>query len=326
LEIALRGLNINNSAKTYGVFLSTGHRGWILDAIARESAEAINLKPSFDYLAVSRREMVNPRLFLRKYFRKKTDVNLFMHHDMLLKFPKKHFLHSSDNHAYLTHFSNHSLYDADLIWRLRMCNKVIVQNSYVKSLVAKAGIDEGKIFVAFGAVDRGTYFPMQYVTELKSPYVIIVGDCKPRKRPDLIGKVIESAPDIDFLIHGKNWLPQLNFQDGLPANLEIKDFELSQNPKLIRYASAILSVADLEGGPYPLIEALASGTPVASSDSGFASQLVSEESGLIFPINADIATITNALRLVMEMKKTVATTDLLHGKLTWRELGLALYE
>jgi glycosyltransferase involved in cell wall biosynthesis len=248
-----------------------------------------------------------------------------MHHEMLLKLPEKYFLESRENHAYLTHFNNLSSNDTDLISRLGMCSKVIVQNLNVKSMVANMGIDENKILVAFGAVNRKVYFPLPNIVDLGSSYVIIVGDCKPRKRPDILRRVIESAPDISFLIHGKNWAEQLNFKAGLPRNLEIKEFNLSQNPELIRQASAILNVADLEGGPYPLIEALASGTPVASSDSGFASQVVSEESGLIFPINADVTIIVDTLHRVMKMKQTVATKDLLNGKLNWEELGSALY-
>ena len=212
-----------------------------------------------------------------------------------------------------------------MIRKIRLCSKVIVQNSSVKKDLVAAGVNGQKILVAFGAVNRDVYQPINTLEDLKSPYAIIVGDCKPRKRPDLLRKVIESLGEIKFLIHGKNWKEQLGYQDRLPPNLQIRDFELANNPELIRSASAILNVAKIEGGPYPILEALASGTPVASSDSGFASEVVTEESGVIFPIEADVITIKNALLRAMKMKERVALSDLLKGKLSWKEHGLALY-
>jgi len=325
LEIALRGLEINNSAKTYGVFLSTGHRGWIIDAIARESAQAFGVRPKFNYVWVSRRELANPKFLFHTLSKSFCDVNVFFHHEVLLRFPDKKLRQSKDNRVYLTHLGVDLLNNQKLLKKLQMCTRIIVQNSTVKEFLVSAEIDINKIFVAYGAVDREYYFPIRELSELKSPYVIIVGDCKPRKRPDILRKVIEALPDTRFLIHGKNWKDQLGYQEGLPPNLQIQDFILANNPFLIRSASAILNVAEIEGGPYPILEALASGTPVASSDSGFASEVVTRESGIIFSISDDISTITRSLSSVIQMKEEVALTDLLCGKLTWKDHGEVLY-
>lgn len=316
---------MNNSEKTYGVFLSSGHRGWIIDAIARESAQAVGVRPKFNYLWVSRRELANPKFLAHALSKRFYDVNVFFHHEVLLRIADRKLRQSKDNRVYLTHLSVDLLSDQKLLKKLQLCTRVIVQNSTVKEFLVSAGIDRNKILIAYGAVDREHYLPIKDSSELKSPYVIIVGDCKPRKRPDILRKVIEAMPDTRFLIHGKNWKDQLGYHEDLPKNLQIQDFILANNPYLIRGASAILNVAEIEGGPYPILEALASGTPVASSDSGFASEVVTQESGIIFSISDDVSIITSALSRVIQMKEKVAFTDLLRGQLTWKDHGEVLY-
>lgn len=258
-------------------------------------------------------------------FREYQDINVFFHHDVLLRIPDKIFSDSSDNRVYLTHLNSDFANDQRLIKKIRLCSRVIVQNSTVKANLVLAGIDVNKILVALGAIDRNVYFPLEDLESFPNPYVIVVGDCKPRKRPELLRRVIESAPEINFLIHGKNWREQLGFGDTLPPNTQIRDFKLEDNPDLMRRASALLNVAEIEGGPYPILEALASGTPVATSDCGFASDVVTKKSGEVFPLDASVMEIKSSLLRVMAKKKTNGRLDLLEGKLSWTDHGLALY-
>lgn len=274
---------------------------------------------------MSRRELINPKLLYGSIFRKYHDINVYFHHDVLLKISDKKLAESPDNRVHLTHLNSDFSNNRQLITKLGFCSRVIVQNSTVKASLVLAGIDVNKILVALGAVDRNVYFPLEDSESITKPYVIVVGDCKPRKRPELLRCVIESAPEINFLIHGKNWREQLGFGDSLPPNTQIKDFKLDDNPDLMRRASAFLNVAEIEGGPYPILEALASGTPVATSASGFASDVVTKNSGEVFPLDASVVDIKSSLLRVMAMKKTSGRLDLLEGKLSWADLGLALY-
>ena len=283
------------------------------------------MHPAFNYLSVSRRELINPKLLYGSIFRKYRDINVFFHHDVLLRIPDKILADSSDNRVYLTHLNSDFANNQQLIKKIRLCSRVIVQNSTVKASLVLAGIDVNKILVALGAVDRIVYFPLEDLESVSKPYVIVVGDCKPRKRPELLRRVIESAPEINFLIHGKNWREQLGFGDSLPLNTQIKDFKLEDNPDLMRRASAILNVAEIEGGPYPILEALASGTPVATSDCGFASEVVTRKSGEVFPLEASVLDIKSSLLRAMALKKSSGRLDLLEGKLSWADHGLALY-
>jgi glycosyltransferase involved in cell wall biosynthesis len=157
-------------------------------------------------------------------------------------------------------------------------------------------------------------------------YVLIVGECKPRKNPELISQVIIDNPQIEFVIHGNGWekyllLPHRNLQ-----NLVIIPFSLKKNPELLREATLLLSLSKLEGGPIPVLEALASGTPVLATDTGFSRDVINETNGRVLPVDADVNLISEHLNSLLNLKSKLWNRDLLDGNYTWANLGKAIYE
>ena len=193
------------------------------------------------------------------------------------------------------------------------------------------GVNENKIEVVYGAVDRDIFFPKSEITSKtfkseEAPYVLIAGHCKIRKNPDLIFQVINTMCDLNFIIHGEGWRKHLiDKKSNMPSNLKIFNFQMSKQPKLVRNASTYLTLSTLESGPYTTLEALASGTPVVATDTGWNSEFINYDNGVLVPINASIDEVTSAIRQTITMKKNVGTDDLLGGKYTWKELGQKLY-
>ena len=308
---------------TTEVRISSNHIGWILEAFARESAFAIDLNVNFLIIPTRRREYFYLKTWLR-LLRRRISISrrLFIHHTTLLKF--KGDLEKCPSRVLLTHFDSDSIITPLLLKKLLKLEMVIVQNNRMKEMLIDRGLDKSKVRVVLGAVDRAQYFPK--ISMPLRTYVLIVGECKPRKNPELISQVIIDNPKIDFVIHGNGWeqyllLPHRNLQ-----NLVIIPFSLKNNPELLREATLLLSLSKLEGGPIPVLEALASGTPVLATDTGFSRDVINETNGRVLPVDADVNLISEHLNSLLNLKSKLWNRDLLDGNYTWANLGKAIYE
>lgn len=301
----------------WSIFLNSNHRGWILEGMAIESARAAGITPNFNYLPVSRRELVNFRLAKNRIFPKFSRHNLFMHQDIFASIWQKQLIAGLNNSVFVTHltesFENYSLLaNADL---------VLVQNQSVREVLIDSGVRSENIRVVFGAVDHSTYFPSSKFDLSSKPFVLITSHCKPRKNPEGILRVVREYPELDFVIHGKGWGPFVSEKDLKLKNLRLIDFNLELNPRLMREASAFLSLSSNEGGPISLLEALASGTPCVATATGFAPELITRDRGSIVPVNYDLENVGIGIRQAISSKRDLWNRDLLDGGFGWEELG-----
>lgn len=301
------------------VFLNTTHKGWILDAMAKESAASIGLRPTISYIPVSRREFLNFNLaknYLAPRFLKN---NLFMHQDTFINFNNRGKISGGNNSVFVTHISENlenyrSLADAE---------KIFVQNRSMSESLQTLGILKEDISIIYGAVDHEQYFPVTVAQRDVDSYVLIASDCKPRKNPHGVLSVVDAFPDIQFKIHGKGWTPLLQ---KTRKNLTYIEFDLKNHPELMRNASAFLSLSHLEGGPISLLEALASGTPCVATPTGFAPDLITPSNGVVLKADYTVQDIGEALDRALELKNYVWRQDLLDGTLSWRVLGKHFFE
>ena len=74
-----------------------------------------------------------------------------------------------------------------------------------------------------------------------------------------------------------------------------------------------------------ILEALASGTPVIATNTGFAKDLITHENGFIIPEGLDREGWRTRFVELLKMKDTVHNIDLLEGKFTWSKLGADFY-
>lgn len=305
------------------VFLMSNFKGWILDALARESAEAIGAPINIQYIPASRRDIRSTKTFKSFYFPKAIGNNLFFHHRTFIEVDKRVALQESKNRIWLTHFDEMNSID-ELLNRDSRISRIFVQNISLRDVLVDAGFSEDKLRVTPGAVDRNQFFPSgeRYSND---SYFLFSGDCKPRKNPAYVEWIVRTFPEHTFVIHGRGWNV---FNHGVLrnlANVELIDFQFSKQGYLLRGASALISVAHNEGGPISILEALASGTPVISTDTGFAKDVITNENGFLISENLDPDGWRMLFGKIIKVKKDVHQRDLLEGKYTWSKLGADFY-
>jgi len=307
------------------VHISNWHTKWIIGGIFREAAEACALKPYWNVYPTSKRDFLNPHVLRVKTNPIKGELNVYAHQDTYFSVfasnPQQ--ITSSRNRVFFTHFNVGQNPSASQILSLRYCEKILVQNESMESYLISAGVSKNAVVRAPGAVSRDIYKPSQTIPD--NQFALFSGDFKYRKNPDLIAKVICSMPDTDFVIHGQNWeIFPPKILNGLP-NLKRIDFKLKEQPKLMRQASLYISLAVVEGGPYPVLEALASGTPVVATDTGFCAEFVNDANGILLPNPAEVSQVQYSIREGLKLKESVWNQDLLNGKWQWKDLGELIF-
>lgn len=307
------------------VHIARWHTKWILGAIFREAADSTSVKPIWRIYATSRRDYFDFKVIRSKILNRTGSLNIYTHQDTFFSVFQNNPNQISErrNRVYFTHFNEGHSLSIQEINALKYCERILVQNEGMRSYLLANGIRPEKIVKIPGAVDRRVFSPASKPSDKK--YVLFSGDFKHRKNPELIAEVILSMKNIDFVIHGRNWevFPKKLFENS--SNLTVLDFEFTQHPDLIRKASAYVSLSLIEGGPYSVLEALASGTPVVATNTGFCSEFIDSSNGVLLPNFPKLREVETAIVKAVGLKEQVWRQDLLKGKWQWQELGRLIY-
>jgi glycosyltransferase involved in cell wall biosynthesis len=318
---------------TKRVVLLSSHKGWILEGIARESARAIGIKVKIIFIPQRLKDYLNIMDSINYTFSRQMNKNyLFINqitYYQALKDKNIKFI-PENSYVFYTHKSDVSVSDSVQTKKLSRVKKIFVLNSKIKAELISSGIPEYKLVTVYGAIDRKLYYPTKKFTKNKlsaeDSYVLIIGDCKPRKDPEKLIKVIRTMSDRKFVIHGRGWQEYCANQSiARLENLKILQFIIENNPKLVREASVYLSLSKLEGGPFPTLESLASGTPVVATDTGWNREIIKTGSGTVLSNKYTISEVTKAINQAIKLKSKVKNIDLLNGEFTWTTLGNKLY-
>jgi glycosyltransferase involved in cell wall biosynthesis len=299
--------------------LERGMKGWIMGGIAREAPKSLSLQNRTVYLPTRyfHKFLFHP-LYLRFIIGNNTNI-LFLHHRILLKYYEQ--VDLPRVRVFITHVDENEPLGPVELGILASVGRIIFQNSALLDWGVSRGIPRQSCLVAHGAISKDVFYPASDICSLG--YVLITGDCKSRKRPELIREVINFCKDIQFIIHGNGWR---SFFDGEePFNLKILDFDLRNQPQLMREAHALLSLALNEGGPFPVLEALASGTPVLATDTGFCKEVIREGSGFVLDVSSSLVEIKVGIEKTMALKKKVYSRNLLPDGHSWEEFAERIY-
>jgi glycosyltransferase involved in cell wall biosynthesis len=316
------------------VFLLSTYKGWILEAKMRESALASKTRIRIVFIPTLRRDFFNIPLLI-KYFSNKTTrgVSIFINQNSYFKSRTTNLMvfNPAYSKVFYTHYTDIGIPKAIYASMLNECKEVFVNNRNDKMHLIDLGVEKHRIKVVYGAVDRNLFYPKTKGkrNSLKlegNPYVLIAGHCKSRKNPNLVISVINSMPNVKFIIHGEGWDTYfISHKYNIPNNLELLSFRMNRQPELMRNASTYLTLSTLESGPYPTLEALASGTPVVATDTGWNSEVVNHKNGVLLPVNVSVNEVKLAIEQTIILKKSLQTKDLLKGMYTWEQLGQKLY-
>jgi glycosyltransferase involved in cell wall biosynthesis len=232
--------------------------------------------------------------------------------------------------VFYTHFQTGADSLTGNLQQLANCKEIFVPNKSAILWLRHQGISAKKLTLVHGGIDKKIFYPQQeidsYLKHRILDYILIVGDCKFRKNPWLVVEVISKMPQQNFIIHGRGWkefiLSELEI---FPINLDVLDFNFDNQPRLIREASVFLTLSSLEGGPYPTLEALASGTPVVATPTGWNPEFITKKNGVLLPDNPLVPEVVNGILIAKKMKFKVYKYNLLNDKLSLEEFGHRIY-
>lgn len=290
-----------------------------MDAIARESARSLDLRNEIVYLPTRKFHSLHPKVLFSRQKLKRASTILFLHHRTFFRLHSKY--PSKVSRVYIAHFDEGESLHVDEVKKLNSAQRIIFQSKATRDLALNFGVDPRKCLVRHGGISKSDFYPSSRL--LRDSYVLIAGECKPRKNPQLIKEVIKLNPKTQFIIHGNGWLEY--FKNDFYQNLTILPFVFKQHPQLMREASVLLTLSSIEGGPFTILEALASGTPVVSTPVGISEEILSSETGVILTRSPKILEISNAISQAFELKPRIFNRSVLPHGHDWETFGEALY-
>ena len=276
------------------IVVSSGHRKWVLEFLAELIQDNIS-NARIIYFLQSKRHF---RFFYKTIYIPNYENVIFMHQALaLMAFNKGRFF---DRGAKIVIRYTHD--SIDLKAHIDMLNNVkaiVTESSTSKLDLIKLGVNTEKIKVLPTPIDTSLFFPS--FTQ-KRRDIIFVSSFYPRKNPNLILDVIKMNPQYTFTIFGKNWDMWENFNQLVELkNFIYLPFDYESYPETLRKHKVFCSFSILEGGPVPLLEALACNLNVVATDTGHIRDvLTSPRSYNIIPINSNAKQASAAIKAALE--------------------------
>ena len=171
--------------------------------------------------------------------------------------------------------------------------RLISMCSMWSELLVGLGVPPRQITLALGGAD-----PALFGTHARGGGK--VGLCAAyydRKSPERIVELIRSLPERSFVLMGRNWSRYPGLADLLRLpNFEYREGAYADYPAFYRELDVFVSLASLEGGPIPLIEAMMSNVVPVATRTGFAPDLIRHgENGYLCEVDAPVATIASLI-------------------------------
>jgi glycosyltransferase involved in cell wall biosynthesis len=188
---------------------------------------------------------------------------------------------------------------------LLQVDRLIALSQHEAGLLAKLGVNERRIAVIPNAVDlepfvRNAACSMQHAALASAPspsarpMVLFIGQLVPRKGYDLLARaipaVLAAASAARFVLVSHNRrdeaeLQRLLAEGGVADRVELRGrVSEAEKLRLLREAAVVAAPSRYEGFGIPLIEALAAGAPVVTTDVPAGNEVIRHEhTGLLTP-------------------------------------------
>lgn len=267
------------------VIVPVQNKGWILDGIAKE--------------IVSRHPSSSSIFYAPKSVVQLPPANniLFMHQSLVLKYFKAGLIHSNSCNisCWYTHSSGEtSSVIADYILCFNSIHKVVFTCSLNQTRWINLGVSPQKTCVILGGFDKNLFSPHN---RHSSQSIGICSSYYERKDPMLIFDVVRLLPQYHFLLVGRNWekfslfeyLKQL-------GNLSYTSPSYFDYPYFYSKMDVFFSPSILEGGPIPVLEAMASNCYPVVSRTGFCPDIINNgTNGYLFELGTSAKSVSNLL-------------------------------
>jgi len=308
------------------VLIDKAFSNWILGAIIRDSITYSESVIQLEYLENSPKKLVGVYKFLYFMFLGVPENNLIVNQNTYFALCKNSRLSKKQRNkarVFFTHAELNNLHHKKLDYLLDAA-EIIVMNRNQKQILVNAGFDQCKISISYGAVNPEVFHVEK--NEIENEYVFISGDVKERKCPRKILSLIKEYSSIEFVVFGSQWREYILQSGETPINVKFAGTSLSDSAYFMRNASCYLTLAKLEGGPYGTIEALASGTPVVCTPTGWNPEVIDTSNGVLVSFDASLEAIANAIRCAFVLKRQLIKPSLKHPNFDFFQQAQVLFK
>ncbi|NWF81955.1 MAG: glycosyltransferase family 4 protein [Chloroflexi bacterium] len=188
---------------------------------------------------------------------------------------------------------------------LLQVDHVVALSRTERDLLARLGLDPLRMSVLPNAVDLNDYQPEPPPVAQRPPLVLFIGQLVPRKGFDLLARampaVLRAVPEARFVFishnrSGEDELRRIAAEGGVADRLELPGrVSEAEKLRLLGEAAVVAAPSRYEGFGIPLVEALAAGAPLVTSDVTAGNEVISHEhTGLLVPYN-DVAALAAAI-------------------------------
>jgi glycosyltransferase involved in cell wall biosynthesis len=278
--------------------LDPAWRGWILEAICREVAERLPGDHRFHYSTSG----VPPA------------SSYFIAHQNLVApvLSNNAGVWRGRRVAWYTHPSEIFISQAQHIYALNQLHGVMFQCSLFRDQLVRDGVAPQQTDVLYGGADRSRFLPHTRgggVVGLSMAYY-------PRKNPDRLLELVSLLAPRRVKLIGRNWAeyPQFARLMALP-NFTYVEAPYDDYPRHYAEMDVFVSLAQLEGGPIPLIEAMMCNVVPVASRTGIAPDLIRHGvNGFVFDVDAPAGTIAGLVERAFQSRADIHATV---SHLTW---------
>lgn len=273
-------LQLVRPALDHVFILDAAWRGWILDAICREIARHVPGRHHFHY---STMDVPAARSY-------------FIAHQSLVApvLSNNPCVWRGRRVGFYTHPSEILISQGQFIYALNQLHGMLFMCSEFRDRLIAEGLEPGKTAVVHGGADRNIFtahkrgggavgFSMAYY---------------PRKSPERLIELVSLLAPLPVILIGRNWNDYPDF-DRLrrQPNFTYIEAPYSDYPNHYAKMDVFVSLAQLEGGPIPLIETMMCNVVPVASRTGFAPDLITHgANGFLFDVNAPAATIAGLVQ------------------------------
>ena len=210
---------------------------------------------------------------------------------------------------------------------------VIAISESTKSSLHKLGIKTEKVHTVYNGIDHSTFYPRTKNPHPNSPFILFVGTELPRKNftraLDTFSILLNNYPDLKLIKIGgpgndENRKITLNKIQSLNLDSKVIFTEFIPNDLLTEYyshAKLLLFPTLLEGFGFPIVEAMACGCPVITSNIPPMNELAATEELLVNPYEVeDIVTKCKLLLSDSALTKKTKAAGITKAKMfSWQE-------
>ena len=254
------------------------NKGWILDGIAKE---IVSNHKSFSQI------FYTPDIpVILPYSRN----ILFMHQSLVPKYLNSGLVDpkSTNISCWYTHSSGESPSAIEnYLLSFNSIHRVIFTCSSNQKRWINLGVAEANTCFILGGFDDSLFKPH---IRNSSQSIGICSSYYERKDPILIFELIKLLPQYHFLLLGRNWQSFSHFEYLMQlGNFTYKSVPYSRYPYYYSKMDVFLSPSKLEGGPIPVIEAMASNCFPVVSRTGFCPDIIQHGvNGFIFDVGSTL--------------------------------------